>query len=355
MAAGDVTITHNFVHEGEDQEPYKSRGEVTPSRWNESHTLDGMSELLSSIRDSAIIDMGNDDYTMTVEESIPPLKYIINGGSGKTLTYPVEALPYLCKLHTVATTLTANDITIAYEGSGVSMTAESGSVFLYSVTENGVASFNDYLSEYVRNINTDYLLKFATAALKGTAVAGEFEFANNTPYFSPAASTRGAIPAVQWCLNQAQVSLNNNTTPQSPFSAGHDTVTLMADTLYFFEMQVYMSNGTTSTRLQTSFDGTATIDDIKYQALANYNNNSSGAFYGGYVNQASATTILGNTGQAVRNYRLTGHIKVSTGGTLIPKFNFDTAPGGTNTAEIGSYFKIWAAGADDSTSIGNFS
>jgi hypothetical protein len=69
-----------------------------------------MSEIELNIRGIVLIDMNNDNYTMTYNEAISGGWVILNGGSGKTLTSPSTADAYIPTIRSVVTAFTANPI-----------------------------------------------------------------------------------------------------------------------------------------------------------------------------------------------------------------------------------------------------
>ena len=86
-----VSVTHTKVVTIPDEQLAVQRGEVVPSDWNDTHTLVGIEELDLNVRGAVLIDMNNDDYTMTDHEAQCSTKVIINGGVGKTLTSPTTS------------------------------------------------------------------------------------------------------------------------------------------------------------------------------------------------------------------------------------------------------------------------
>jgi hypothetical protein len=101
---------------------------VLPSDWNANHTLVGMDELVSNIRDYVIIDMGGGNYTMTDAEAVAYLKIITNEGVGSTLYWPTTSDGYTSIDQQISMQYTANPIIIASQTGGDTDTLAAGSI-----------------------------------------------------------------------------------------------------------------------------------------------------------------------------------------------------------------------------------
>lgn len=99
---------------------------VLPSDWNANHTLAGMTQLLSSIRDYAVINMGGGDYTMTDAEAVKFLKVIVNEGTGSTLYWPTTSDAYTAIDQQVSMQFTTKDVILASQTGGVAVTLKAG-------------------------------------------------------------------------------------------------------------------------------------------------------------------------------------------------------------------------------------
>lgn len=99
---------------------------VLPSDWNANHTIAGMTQLLSSIRDYVIVDMGGADYTMTDAEAVSFLKIIANEGVGSTLTWPSSSDAYYSIDQAISTQYTTHPITIACQSGGETAVLPAG-------------------------------------------------------------------------------------------------------------------------------------------------------------------------------------------------------------------------------------
>ena len=206
MAAGDVVATHPKVNNNPDDPVTAAQGGVVNSDWNADHTLTGMSELLSSVRDIAIVDMGGGSYTMTDAEAIAASKILINTGSGSTLTWPSTADPYLTKTQYVHSEFASDDVILeeATAGNTDTLPPGYGSFVIIAPGVDVIVAITSY-ADYARTTATN-VLKLGSQALKGTAVAGEIEYLTNTPYITPTADNRAVIQANHHVCNAAAKS-----------------------------------------------------------------------------------------------------------------------------------------------------
>ncbi len=161
----------------------------------------------------------------------------------------------------------------------------------------------------------------------------------------------GAIPDVQFVAPSSAFTLTNTTNVQNMFDPALDTMTLAANTMYFFEAFFYVDTGTTSHSVSLAFDaGSAVFSSFVYESCISISN-TGGSFIGTTtstkVNLTSAVSTLHaattNTRHAIR---ITGVMRVTTGGTLIPQIKFSADPTGTLTLGVGSYMRVWKAGID---------
>ena len=126
---------------------------VLPSDWNSNHTIAGMTQLLSSLRDYVLVDMGGGDYTMTDAEAVAFLKIVVNTGVGKTLTWPTTADSYAAIDQQVSTQYSANDIILSSQTGGTNCTllAATSGAFSVSVIPGVAISYNHPDSVYYRS------------------------------------------------------------------------------------------------------------------------------------------------------------------------------------------------------------
>ena len=186
----------------------------------------------------------------------------------------------------------------------------------------------------------------------GTAAAGAFDYDGKVFYATPQGTQRGVVPGAQFFRLDSGLAGANVNTAQSVFGVG---VTLSASTVYAFETVVALSKsaGTTSHTVGIGFGGTATLNGILYQIIAN---EATSALPATRVNQtqtlittnvATNTTIdTANTSAAFScTFAARGTVSINAGGTFIPQYTLSAAPGGAYTTQAGSYFLIYPIGA----------
>lgn len=176
-----------------------------------------------------------------------------------------------------------------------------------------------------------------------SATAGAIEYDGKVVYGTPIGTQRGIVPTQQYYrLDSAVVGANVNTV-QSLFGVG---VTLSASTVYEFEMLVALSKsaGGTNHTVGFGFGGTATINNIFYNAIAvgTASSAANGTVYGSYVATASNTnTNATTTATAIFwGFTIKGTVSINAGGTFIPQYTLSAAPGGAYSTQIGSYIRI---------------
>lgn len=192
--------------------------------------------------------------------------------------------------------------------------------------------------------------------LLSTPTVGEMEYDGKAFYNCPQGSQRGVIMGAQYYrLNAAYVGSNVNTA-QSVFGVG---VTLSTATVYAFE-GVYLltkTAGTTSHSVGTGFGGTATLNNIGYNAFGYLSSANTGSANVGSLIGTSATpaavTQAGAAATLFAPIQIRGTVSVNGGGTFIPQYILSAAPGGAYSTAIGSYFLIYPIGTSGSnTSVG---
>jgi hypothetical protein len=202
------------------------------------------------------------------------------------------------------------------------------------------------------------ILVLTSDTLIGTAAAGNIEYSSPIFTGTPIGTQRGIVPTQQYYRLNSAVVGSNATGAQSIFGVG---VTLSASTVYEFEMIVPLSKtaGTTSHTVALGFGGTASINNIAYQA---YNSLSPTAFStveqtttASFIQTATSSVLTGASTGAFRSYvfLIKGTVSINAGGTFIPQYTLSAAPGGAYSTAIGSYIRIAPVGASGSnTSVG---
>lgn len=229
--------------------------------------------------------------------------------------------------------------------------AQANAVWVYSTADSiDAVEASGYFNEAKNLKLNDYLMIVAS---DGSAI---YNVVQITPNVIIAQNGGDLTVGQKWTCNISDVFLNNNTSDQSPFPVGGQTITLDNDTLFYFESLIMLSSGGATHRQQFGFGGTATIDDIKYQAVGNSLSSGVVANHQGcYIDSTSLTNIGSNAAASSRHFSIRGSIRVSAGGTLTPLLRFDSAPGGTPLALSGSYFRIWEAGSSLEQTFGDWS
>ena len=204
------------------------------------------------------------------------------------------------------------------------------------------------------------ILALTSDTLIGTAAAGNIEYSSPIFTGTPISTERGIVPTQQYYrLNTAVVGANA-TGAQSLFGVG---VTLSASTVYEFEINYVLAKtaGTTSHTTSIGFGGTATVNNILWQALGMV----AATMPISTVVTGTANVVATNSTAAVQmappvttaafiNFAvIKGTVSVNAGGTFIPQYTLSAAPGGAYTTQIGSYIRIAPVSASGSnTSVG---
>jgi hypothetical protein len=160
----------------------------------------------------------------------------------------------------------------------------------------------------------------------------------------------GRMQAYQYYRLNSAVVGSNATGAQSIFGVG---VTLVGSTQYEFEGLYILSKsaGATAHNFLLGFGGTATVNNIIYEAIGGYIvsatpsgplTTSTSAGLGSVANSTAATQVTtGFSAVAISLvYIVKGTVSINAGGTFIPQYSLSAAPGGAYTTQIGSYFKI---------------
>ena len=179
-----------------------------------------------------------------------------------------------------------------------------------------------------------------------TAAVGAVEFDGFSPYFSVAASTRGALCTEQWIILNAVNNMTSQTGVQPLFDGGggptNGSVTLPIGT-YQFECQFALTGmSTTSGSFGFSLGGGAT-KTFTFSATSSKASNTlataavANQVFSTAANTALQTATINTAGTAL----IKGTIRVTVAGTIIPQVSFTTVAGAvTPVVQAGSYFKV---------------
>jgi len=188
------------------------------------------------------------------------------------------------------------------------------------------------------------ILALTSNTLSSPAAAGQIEYTSPIFAATPIGTQRGIVPTQQYYrLNSDYVGSNVNTA-QSIFGVG---VTLSSSTVYEIEMVVAFnkSAGATSHTFSIGFGGTATVNNMMYEAVATSNATSyatSTASFLQTLQTAASQQIFGAVASATYFNMIVvkGTVSINAGGTFIPQYTLSAAPGGAYSTAAGSYIRI---------------
>ena len=200
-------------------------------------------------------------------------------------------------------------------------------------------------------------LDFSAGSLLTTAVAGSMEFDGAVPYFSIAASTRGAVPTEQLIVLTGTNTLTSQTAAQAIFDGGggptNGQVTLPVGTYQFECLFTLTSMSASSGSFGFALGGTAT----KTQGWTSLASKVASLSVGGSSNMtygtAANTTLVPANANTIGNAFIKGIIRVTVAGTVIPQVSLTVAAAAV--VGVNSYFKISPIGNSTVVSVGNWS
>lgn len=163
------------------------------------------------------------------------------------------------------------------------------------------------------------------------------------------------VDAEQFITLTSTYTLTSQTAAQKLFNTStNGQVTLPVGTYYFecfFDLSsMSASSGGFGWDLTA---GTATISGIKWWSTANKAALSTAASAQETVNTAANTAIVTATTNTVGWARITGKVRTSVAGTVIPKVSLGVAAAAV--VGVDSYFRIWNVGSNTVTSDGSWS
>lgn len=201
-------------------------------------------------------------------------------------------------------------------------------------------------------------LDFATGVNLTTPIAGCMEFDGTVPYFSVAASTRGAIASEQWVVLTGTNTLTSQTAVQPIFDGGggstNGAVTLPIGT-YQFECQFALTGmSATSGSFGFGLAGAAT-KTFSYQSTSSKlgillsTAMTTNQVFGTAAITALQTASVGTVGTAL----IKGIVRVTVAGTIIPQVSLTVAAAAV--VQANSYFRISPIGSATVATLGNWS
>jgi len=177
-----------------------------------------------------------------------------------------------------------------------------------------------------------------------SATAGAIEYDGKVVYGTPIGTQRGIVPTQQYYRLDSALAGSNVATAQSIFNVG---VTLSSSTVYEIEMVVAFnkSAGATSHTFSIGFAGTATVNNMMYEAVATSNATSyatSTASFLQTIQTPVSSQIFGAVASATYFNMIVvkGTVSINAGGTFIPQYSLSAAPGGAYSTAAGSYIRI---------------
>ena len=188
------------------------------------------------------------------------------------------------------------------------------------------------------------------------AAAGAFEYDGTNGYFTPVASQRGVIMAEQYTVLNVAYTLTSQTAAQKLFNASTNGTLTLALGTYEFECAFSLSAmSAVNSIFGFAFAGTAVLTQAWDSVASNGSTLLSTATtpYQTFNTTANVALTGGTPTSQVGYAKITGIIRVTTAGTIIPSVSLNTAAAAVVAA--GSYFKICQIGIQTATTVGNWS
>lgn len=149
----------------------------------------------------------------------------------------------------------------------------------------------------------------------------------------------------------------NVATAQPWFPTG-SSITVKANTAYRFRGTLIITRtaGTTAHTTSLLFGGTAAVGNILYSFISNsgldvlgLNNRTGGSAVVAIAVQVKASDSVATEQIAIN---VEGIVRITTGGTFIPQFQYSAAPGGVPTIGVNTFFEMEEIGWNDVTEVG---
>ena len=188
------------------------------------------------------------------------------------------------------------------------------------------------------------ILALTSNTLSSPAAAGQIEYSSPIFAATPIGTQRGIVPTQQYYRLDSALAGANVSTAQSIFGVG---VTLSSSTVYEIEMVIAFnkSAGTTAHTFSIGFAGTATVNNMMYEAVGTSNATSyasSTASFLQTIQTPASSQIFGSVSSAAyfNMIIVKGTVSINAGGTFIPQYTLSAAPGGAYSTAAGSYIRI---------------
>lgn len=151
-----------------------------------------------------------------------------------------------------------------------------------------------------------------------------------------------------------------NTTSAQPVFPTSGGVTVLDATTYKMEgyFRISRAAGTTSHTTSVLFAGTATLDSIFYTAMVKTGDTGASAAVNSILSEVATAVVVKSASTSATEQIgifIKGIVRVTTGGTIIPQFQYSSAPGGTPTILKNSYFQLIPLGNSSVATQGTWS
>ena len=150
-----------------------------------------------------------------------------------------------------------------------------------------------------------------------------------------------------------------NVNTAQPWFPTTGAVTVASTKTYVFEgyLRTSRSAGTTSHTTSLLFGGTATLTSIAYRAIVNTGDVVTNAAVNQTAIEVATATIVkaaSISASEQTSVQVKGIVRINAGGTLIPQFKYDVAPGGAPTVLSNSNFILYPIGTNTVTTSGTW-
>lgn len=148
-----------------------------------------------------------------------------------------------------------------------------------------------------------------------------------------------------WKVLNANDTGGQNVATVQPWFPTAGGVTVTSGTTYAFtgKLRTSRAAGTTSHTTSLLFGGTAVLASIAYKAICNTGDTVANIASNQIaVEVATAVVVKAASTSATEQIDIfvTGIVRVTTGGTFIPQFQYSAIPGGTPTILANSFFQL---------------
>lgn len=312
-----------------------------PSDWNDDHALAGIDIIESNLRDAVVVDMEDDDHTLTAAEASAKINIIINPGVGKTLTAGTSTDGVIPAEKIFITLFASGPFSFASEagGSSVEIVAPISDQVYYVSGSTPVSEYNSYISD----------IGFESGSWDGSLKAPTQNAVSDF-----ITSTRD-----RFCILTSDYTLTSTTAAQQMFNATANGALTLETGTYFFECQMKVSSmSATSGNLAWGLKGagTATIGDVNWGAWGRDGGtvSAAAAIGGSFWEVADATGDIITPTTATNMWAsISGAFQVTGAGTIIPSVALTTAAAAV--MEEGSFFKCRRVGGSSVTTVGSWS